>query len=55
VTPNEISAWKAEQQKKPLAERLATIPGYRAEAEAKPEASAEVTFEDVKRMQEPKQ
>jgi hypothetical protein len=34
MTPDEISAWKAEQAKKPLSERLATIPGHQVETPA---------------------
>jgi len=32
MTPDEISAWKAERAKRPLAQRLADVPGHQVEA-----------------------
>jgi hypothetical protein len=42
MTPDEIAQWKAEQQKRPLAERLGDVAGHRVEADA---PSAEVGWD----------
>lgn len=56
MTKDEIRNWKAEQAKRPLAERLSEIPGHQPEVtSSQPEAKAEVGYDEVKRMQEPKQ
>ncbi len=60
MTPAEIAQWKAEQKKKPLAQRLAEIPGHRPEAApaqirtSPPGPSATVGFEDAKQLQQQK-
>jgi hypothetical protein len=51
MTPDEIKNWKAEQAKRPLAERLSEIPGHHTEA--KP-TQAEVSYEDSKKLQDGK-
>jgi hypothetical protein len=60
MTPSEIAQWKAEQQKRPLAERLSEIPGHQAEAKptqvasSQPVAKAEASYEDAKQLQQQK-
>jgi hypothetical protein len=54
MTPAEIAQWKAEQQKKPLVERLATIPGHQVEPEradlSQLEPRAEAGYDDVQKL-----
>lgn len=54
MTPDEIKNWKAEQAKRPLAERLAEIPGYQTESSKPEQAQAEVGFDGkpIKRGQQ---
>jgi hypothetical protein len=58
MTPEEVLAWKAEQQKRPLAERLSEIPGYHAETKPERadsiqlEPSASISFDDAKKLEE---
>jgi hypothetical protein len=58
MTPAEIAQWKSEQAKKPLAEKLATIPGHQSEAKptqvasSQPSAKAEASYEDAKKLQQ---
>lgn len=47
MTPDEISAWKAEQTKRPLAERLADVAGHRIETPQVESSSPELTQAEV--------
>ena len=53
MTPAEIAQWKAQQSKRPLADRLAEIPGHEVEvASSQPEDKAEASYEEAKKLQQ---
>jgi hypothetical protein len=56
MTRDEIAVWKAEQRKRPLAERLSEIPGHQPEVtSSQPEAKAEASYDEAKKLQQSKQ
>jgi hypothetical protein len=57
MTRDEIAAWKAQQSKRPLAERLSEIPGYAEVASRQPKAKAEAPqaqagYDEAKKLQQ---